>query len=338
MIKLCFFICFWYTISCKELTLKTIFFESEDAILSKNITKNEEILEKYFLTDNKSQSVWTVAQATAKELFKVDYFIDDLSVMEQDIHKIGRQFLNCKEYKNEQKISDCFSVVADTLRDATRDFTWSYDPTIFKWDRIKYGTMFLTLAVFEAHISLVAKQAPLAKKYEFGKRYGFIFDRFNSLMFDFENALNAWRLDQVTPVKICEVHSVMWKEFEGTCETRWRRSADEDEKGISSGMGSSYDVESLIDEKVEKLGSNLFHKKKYKATVYDSVSDHQVFQEEIILDTGSRGIGIHDVFQRAKDARWKYIDTIKNDMPRYNEDVVHAVRNIIESMVRYFKH
>ena len=283
------------------------------------------------------ESAWAVAQSTAKQVFKVDYFIDDLGVMEQDIQKIGREFLKCNDIKDQQILSQCFNVIADTMKDAARDFSWDQNPSISKWNRIKYGIMFLTLAVFDAHISIVAKNAPLEKKYELGKRYSFIFERFNSLLFEFEDALETWRFNQVNPVKICEIHSIMWKEFQGTCETRWRRSADEDENEINSGLGSSYDVESLIDEKVERIGNNFLHKRKYRASVNDIVTEHVVFQEDILLDTGNRGVGIHDVFQRARDARWKYIESIKNDMPRFNEDVVRVARHIIESTIKYLQ-
>ncbi|XP_065662354.1 uncharacterized protein LOC100201886 isoform X2 [Hydra vulgaris] len=337
MIKLSCFICLWLKIFCEELTLKAVFSESEDAILSRNITKNEEILRKYFLTDNRTKSVWAIAQATAKQVFKVDYLIDDLAVMEQDIRKIGRLYLKCKEHKNEQALFDCFSAVADTMNDATRDFRWSIDPTISKVSRIKYGTMFLTLAVFDAHISLVAIKSPFEKKYELKKQLSFLFERFYSIMYDFEKALDVWRLNQISPVKICEVHIIMWKEFEGTCETRWRRAIDEVENKTVDGINSAYDVESLIDEKVEKIGSNLLQKKKYQASVYDFVNDHQVFQEDIILDTGSRGIGIHNLFQKAKDIRWKYIDSIKNHMSRFNEDIVRAVRSMLNSIIFILK-
>ena len=43
------------------------------------------------------------------------------------------------------------------------------------------------------------------------------------MLFDYERDITTWRLDQITPVQICEITQHFSKKFEGVCETRWHR-------------------------------------------------------------------------------------------------------------------
>ena len=269
----------------------------------------------------------------AKQVFNITYRISDLSVMEQDIQKISRGFLDCEKLtKNKLNSSQCFSELAVTLEDAIRDFK-SSSPSTSRRNRVKYATMFMTMVVFQAHIALIAKNSPLPYKTNLNKRYGFIFEKINAHLNQFEFRSEDWRISasQVTPVTICEIHVIMWIEFQGACEKRWRRSVDEEE---NFGLGTSYDNESLIDRKVERIGNPNPHKMKYRATVYDKFASYQVFQEDALVDSSSRGVGIFELFKKGNSRRLKYNEGIANEMKRFNEDLVTLVRGIVESTNR----
>ena len=188
-----------------------------------------------------------MAQIEAYNVFGIDLLPENLIPMETGIEKLKDHYSFCSKLNYSSERSKCFYKLLDFLKGAKRDFRWNISPSVSKQERPKFGTMYLS---FTAMSVLLSSISSLNMKYvddRFTKEtwirdFSNEIDTINNMLFDYERGITVWRLDQITPVQICEITQYFWKNYEGVCETRWRRDTgleNEDETDNNSNDNSN---------------------------------------------------------------------------------------------------
>lgn len=184
----------------------------------------------------------------------------------------------------------------------------------------------------------------------------------------FDHDVVEFRLDQITPVTICDITTHFWKEFEGSCETRWTTMAFDKKhsnqiklrSNISGppriveteGGDKAKDTEPTIpeneesrdtveDEGIDKstlIGGDLGpSKKRYRTTVIDSSNDKVVYESNFIADGSSRGGMMDDATKEGLDARGKEEVKVKEQIMAHINGTFYINMKILRASLDLLK-
>lgn len=155
--------------------------------------------------------------------------MEDLLSIELGIKKLSAYLDQCVEYSRNRRRAICFHNLVNRLEDKQNNVLWNYAPDIDREEKGKWGTLFLVTMTMNTLLSATitsnmqyygnARKAKVWQKnlFEF-------FAHWHGLLYAYEKDVSRWRLDQISPVNICEEKEYFWKKFSQTCETRWKRS------------------------------------------------------------------------------------------------------------------
>lgn len=171
----------------------------------------------------------------ALDLLNMEMSMDDLKFQEKLVTSVQGHYDHCVKMNKGILKAQCFYHISSLLQDLEHGSRWIAGPQISIMNKVKFGTLYNIASTLIAHISLIAnenikqfKQHHVFdhKMSEFTKVLGTIHRMLN----EFGNSVVHFRMDSITPPIVCEIFERFWKEFTGMCETRWRRSIDDDEK------------------------------------------------------------------------------------------------------------
>lgn len=241
-----------------EVSLKDIYQASKNAIENGSIAENIAVVARHYLTHQKENSAWFVAEETARDMFNIPMGMEDLKFIEKLLFSVGRHFEQCVSMKPSRERAQCFFHLAPLVLDLETGSRWLTLPEISIELKAKFGTMYNTIALLISHLALIAKENfqvfedPILTQF---KLHGYrkALENVNRMLHDFDVDIINWRVDAVSPPIICEITQKFWKEFVGVCETRWRRSIDindepDTNKKTFIGVAENGDVISEEDE------------------------------------------------------------------------------------------
>lgn len=354
-------------IRCEQLTLKQIFQDSKAAVESNSTKENVDVLEKYYLTTIKDQSVWYLAVNEAKDVLGLTLDSENLQFIETLLKRISSHYFHCASLEEGPTRSQCFADIFTLLEDAEIGTKWAHAPEVEVDEKSKYGTLFNCIAAMSAHLSLITKDnlkyvKNIKDKGEKIKNfehiiYRMIADLQGSNEYDYD--LVEFRLGQVTPVEICDVNMHFWKEFTGNCETRWTIMANDQNKHkkviLRSNVAKSFwnnsddvvipdtddDRDMVEDSGIDaelRLGNDIqpWHKR-YRAQIYDVVNDKVLFQEYADTPTASRGDTLDKLTQKALDRRGKEELKVKNEIMKFINSTYYPNMKLLRTTLDILK-
>ena len=291
-------------------------------------------------------TIWLKAQQEAFKTFGTYLQKPDLQILETGIRMLSRHYETCEEMALTTRRAYCFYQFVEKLGSVKRDLKWEIGPET-KEGRAKFGFMFYTLMGITSHIVIIALEnfklfkddaLTVKAKAEF---YALVQNEID-IIFEQEDALVTWRLDQITPVTICEVKLVFWKEFEQTCETRWRRSIEEDDE-VASGndlinhkkICEDCEDDNFISlDKVDRIGG-LTDKRNmlFQASVIDHVTNRVIFKQESEGRGSERGNVLHHLFLAGMKARGREEIKIRKFTENINNGTVTVARDILNKLL-----
>ena len=297
-------------------------------------------------------SIWFVAQIEAYNMFGIGLLPESLLAIESGIKKLKEHYIICSMLNYSSERGGCFYEFKEFLKGAKRDFTWNISPFISKEEKPKFGTLYLSFTAFSALLSSISS---LNIKYVENKftREKWIRDfthemeRINNMLFDYERDITTWRLDQITPVQVCEITQHFWKKFEGVCETRWRRDTgleneDEfnDDKKFNLNNNQFEHGFSGFEEPVfndaDKIGSDANSSEKlFEGEVIDKVQKKVLFKkEEYVNNVDIRGNKLNKLFREGVRKRGEHERHVHRMMKSFNNSTLYAVQQLV---MKYYK-
>lgn len=172
-------------------------------------------------------------------------------------------------------------------------------------------------------------------------------ERINNMLFDYERDITTWRLDQITPVQICEITQHFSKKFEGVCETRWRRDialenedeADNNSNGNSNDNQTTFGYSSFNDfvfSVVDKIGRDADpFEKFYKGKVIDTIQKKILFEKvEYVKNSDIRGNKLNILLREGMKKRGEHEKRVRAIMESFNKNTIKLVRQLITA---YYK-
>ena len=299
-----------------------------------------------------ASSIWFVAQTEAYNMFGIDLWSENLIAMETGIKKLKEHYIICSMLKYSWKRGECLYKFKEMLKGAKRDFTWSISSFVSKEERSKFGTLYLSFTALAALLSSMSSLNIKYVRYKFTREtwirdFTHEMKRINNMLVDYEIAITTWRLDQITPVQICEITQHFWKKFEGVCETRWRRDT-----GLENENEFNHDKKfNLNDNQVEhgftgfgdfvfpyvdKIGSDtISFEKLYEGKVIDNVQKKVIFKkEEYVNNADNRGNKLNKLFREGTRKRAEHEKYVRRIVESFNNSTIYAVRQLV---IEYYK-
>ena len=293
-----------------------------------------------------------MAQIEAYKVFGIDLLFENLVPMETEIEKLKDHYSFCSTLNYSSDRSKCFYKLLDFLKGAKRDFMWNISPSVSKQERPKFGTMYLSFTAMSVLLSSISSLNMKCVDDRFTKETWILdfsneIDNINNMLFDYERDITVWRLDQITPVQICEITQYFWKNYEGVCETRWRRDialenedeADNNSNGNSNDNQTTFGYSSFNDfvfSVVDKIGRDADpFEKFYKGKVIDTIQKKILFEKvEYVKNSDIRGNKLNILLREGMKKRGEHEKRVRAIMESFNKNTIKLVRQLITA---YYK-
>lgn len=257
--------------------------------------------------------------------------------------KIEKDYKECFGTDIMKERVNCWFELAYTLIDVNKKMHWNASLS----EEVNYRIYYNAYALMAYHIAVIASND---YKAEYGEDLGksvaemtsknktkkgdhsgenhfvSLLKQLNELLDELDTGARKWRLLQITPVMICDVIEVFWQEIETNCE-----SAKKKLKMIRKQLEEKN--EKKKDEKAEildKFGTRLEPKLKFRFKVWDKVKKVYLIKEEITVKKDIDG---------AKKALSSFMDDVmktkvnsqrelKNDLDNYSETYCEPIGSL----------
>jgi len=261
--------------------------------------------------------------------------------MEISINKLKTHYNTCKRMHLNLRRLQCFYNIAEVIRGAKQSFVWDTSSAVSKGYRARVGTLYLSFSSMSAIISSIA-----IKNFEYlneNKKIKSWVEKFRSLMeklktlfFVYRSAVTTWRLDQISPVKICEIKPVFWKEFKGVCETRWKRSNIAEFENLEFDDNSDDDPTLNI---IDGIGGRThFNIQRYRGEVFDDVTKETLYFKEVTVnDVDTRGNKLNEIYREGIEKRGIQARKIEKDMDGFHNRTIYFAENSIDAFYKLLK-
>jgi len=284
-------------------------------------------------------SIWWYAQQESRSAFNIDLGIEELLTMETAIKKLKQHHNICNDLKVNKRRAQCFHHLVDIIQAGKRDFTWDISTDISKEGKAKIGTLYISYAAMSALLSVIASKNLDSlnddrKADAWREEFAAEITKLSDFLHDYEHDISTWRTDQISPVEICQVKQLFWKEFTGVCETRWKRSIDDNEKDDEDESKKEFDDNENNDPSLnvaDKIGGTTnFYTKLYRGKVFDDVTKETLFVDDAyVKDEENLGTKLISLYKNGMKERWSKEETVRKDMVKYNNNTIKAVRRVI---------
>ena len=260
----------------------------------------------------------------------------DLHSLQEAVEKIFRQYQRCSTKENNMKQAISFTRLLKTIEAGKRDASWLKSTSDEEQGgRAKYGIYLTAYVAMPAHISELVVSS--SQVYE-TKDVKIMQDDLESIMkyfikvlADYEGKDILRRLGQLRSVKICEVRTHFWKEFDQVCEFRWRRSSEVD-NDIDADIERFYDDDSALNI-ADKIGREVDNSKiRYHGTVIDEAHGNVVFDKYLVTNMETKGQAVQTLFEEGIGVRGKEEKKIAKDLEEFHNGTVTLVRRLLNNL------
>ena len=281
-----------------------------------------------------------------------------LCTIQKNVEKMKKHYEYCSSLSSGRKRAMCFYGFKEIILSAETNFLWPLKRSDSKAGRGRYGCLFLAYGSMSLLLALVSKEnmkyvenIHIQKKWE--RQFENRVNRIYSYMKYFEPTIVAWRTDQITPVKICEINVIFWKEHEMNCEIRWRRDVIEDGEDISSPKAKKSnqitssakeqdiifkddDPDLNIADKIGGYGSRF--DKVYRASVTDPLKKYVMYNHLVRVHINeSRSDVLATLYKEGFKIREKYKLKVKKEVKDFNIKTVSALRNTFDTFGKAYR-
>lgn len=340
----------------------------------------KDVLDKYYFTANKDKSVWYLAQEESYELFGFEMDKESIEFIETLLKRLAGHYTHCITMDKTVQRGQCFSELSVLLKDTEKGVRWHTDPDLEVGEKTKFGTLYNSVAAMSALLSVVAmhEMAEFENPHERNEKI----HRFEHIIFrmisdmqgsnEYDHDVVEFRLDQITPVTICDLKYHFWKEFEGACETRWTSMAfDKAHKNQIKLRSDVSKSQSKIPKEVKTAGGNRAAETeptvpnddenrntvedkgidsatliggdlgpmriRYRATVIDSSHDKLLFEKIFEADIGSRADILDKTTKEALERRGEEELKVKEDVMAHINGTFYLNMKLLRKTLEYLK-
>lgn len=281
-----------------------------------------------------------------------------LCTIQKNVEKMKKHYEYCSSLSSGRKRAMCFYGFKEIILSAETNFLWPLKRSDSKAGRGRYGCLFLAYGSMSLLLALISKEnmkyvvnINIQKKWE--RQFENRVNRIYSYMKYFEPTIVAWRTDQITPVKICEINVIFWKEHEMNCEIRWRRDVIENGEDISSPKAKKSnqitsnakeqdiilkddDPDLNIADKIGGYGSRF--DKVYRASVTDPLKKNVMYSHLVRVHINeSRSDVLATLYKEGFKIREKYKLKVKKEVKDFNIKTVSALRNAFDTFGKAYR-
>ena len=281
-----------------------------------------------------------------------------LCAIQKNVEKMKKHDEYCSSLSSGRKRAMCFYGFKEIILSAETNFLWPLKRSDSKAGRGRYGCLFLAYGSMSLLLALISKEnmkyvenINIQKKWE--RQFENRVNRIYSYMKYFEPTIVAWRTDQITPVKICEINVIFWKEHEMNCEIRWRRDVIEDGEDISSPKAKKSnqitsnakeqdiilkndDPDLNIADKIGGYGSRF--DKVYRASVTDPLKKNVMYSHLVRVHINeSRSDVLATLYKEGFKIREKYKLKVKKEVKDFNIKTISALRHAFDTFGKAYR-
>lgn len=257
--------------------------------------------------------------------------------METGIKKLKDHYILCSGLDFDQDKSYCFYKSNDLIKAIKRDFMW---------DKAKFGTLFLSFTALSYLLATISSDNIKHIKHEMTKNEWISeisksLTKFSDMLLEYERDITIWRVDQISAVEICETNKYFWKEFVGTCETRWWRSVESESKDESNKEKFEYpNQDDPALDIADKIGGNSNDFQKiFIGTVIDRVQNKVLFEKDTYVDLKDiRGNKLNKLIKEGNEKRGDHERDIRSFMDGFNNNSTKIVCGLLLLIISIFKY
>ena len=257
--------------------------------------------------------------------------------METGIKKLKDHYILCSGLDFDQDKSYCFYKSNDLIKAIKRDFMW---------DKAKFGTLFLSFTALSYLLATISSDNVKHIKDEMTRNEWISeisksLTKFSDTLRECERDITIWRVDQISAVEICETNKYFWKEFVGTCETRWRRSVELESKDESNKEKFEYpNQDDPALDIADKIGGNSNDFQKiFIGTVIDRVQNKVLFEKDTYVDLKDiRGNKLNKLIKEGNEKRGDHERDIRSFMDGFNNNSTKIVCGLLLLIISIFKY
>jgi len=270
-----------------------------------------DLLNRYFFTVKKEDSVWPKAIKETEKITKVDFGERELADMENAIKHVYQRILECnlnnagqKKKSKKGKAKDlvkCYMTLAEFIDDGFLDFGFSRGTLKGQAHMFEMNMAYNVMVLLIYHMLSGMEQAAMnMNSFETQLQFYRVAESLTLAVEEAAANSVAVRVDAISPITICNIQEALWQEFPVGCDGgRTKRDL-----GAVRGIGGSADL----------------FKMKFRATVTDDVTGETICQKELIT---SEEKDVDDVKkelrQQCREARNEYLKKTKAETENYYE-------------------
>lgn len=281
-----------------------------------------------------------------------------LCAIQKDVEKTKKHYEYCSSLPFGTKRAMCFHGFKEIVLSAKNSFLWPLKASDSKAGRARYGCLFFSYGSMTLLLALISKvnikhigDIQIQKTWEF--QFKSDANRMYAYLNLFEQAVANWRTDQITPVQICDINIIFWKEYKMNCEARWRRDASDDGNFISSpqfpnsnqttsGKKENYiifkdnDPDLNIADNIGGYGSRF--DKTFRASVTDPLNKYVIYNYlGRVHANQNRADILTNMYKEGFKKRQKYILNILKDVWVFNNKTVSALRHVFDTFGKVYE-
>lgn len=265
-----------------------------------------DLLNRYFFTVKKEDSVWPKAIKETEKVTKVEFGERELADMENAIKHVYQRILECnlnnagqRKKNKKEKAKDlvkCYKTLGEFVDDGFLDFAFPRGSLkgqahMFEMN-MAYNVMVLLI-----YNMLTAMEQDAMNMNSFQTQLQFYKIAESLTQAAEEAAANSIqvRLSAITPIEICNIQTALWQEFPVSCESGVRKKR---EVSAYSGIGGTADVFEM----------------KWRATVRDEVTGETICQKEDITGEDKDSASVKKMLKKeCKEARSEYMKKTRRE-------------------------
>jgi len=270
-----------------------------------------DLLNRYFFTVKKEDSVWPKAIKETEKITKVDFGERELADMENAIKHVYQRILECnlnnagqKKKSKKGKAKDlvkCYMTLAEFIDDGFLDFGFPRGTLKGQAHMFEMNMAYNVMVLLIYHMLSGMEQAAMnMNSFETQLQFYRVAESLTLAVEEAAANSVAVRVDAISPIEICNIQEALWQEFPVGCDGgRTKRDL-----GAVRGIGGSADL----------------FKMKFRATVTDEVTGETICQKEMITNEEKDVDDVKkELRQQCREARNEYLKKVKAETETYYE-------------------
>lgn len=270
-----------------------------------------DLLNRYFFTVKKEDSVWPKAIKETEKITKVDFGERELADMENAIKHVYQRILECnlnnagqKKKTKKGKAKDlvkCYMTLAEFIDDGFLDFGFPRGTLKGQAHMFEMNMAYNVMVLLIYHMLSGMEQAAMnMNSFETQLQFYRVAESLTLAVEEAAANSVAVRVDAISPIEICNIQEALWQEFPVGCDGgRTKRDL-----GAVRGIGGSADL----------------FKMKFRATVTDEVTGETICQKEMITNEEKDVDDVKkELRQQCREARNEYLKKVKAETETYYE-------------------